>query len=180
MTCNCTESKMCLACGPAKSAKHRPSDTGGAIPADFSVSRYSDTRNRGVLVIFERRLTDAELEAVRAALASKGDTGGDLSAAMADLQTRFDEQNSAFFATALKLKEAEAALATAPRAAIPADGSSAADISYELIQDDELVASTSGGGAWEEIQRYAAQYEQDGPVEIIKCVRTPTATKDRA
>lgn len=47
------------------------------------------------------------------------------------------------------------------------------DVSYELIQDDQLVACTSGSNALREIQHYAAQYEQDGPVEIIKCVRTP-------
>jgi hypothetical protein len=35
----------------------------------FSVSRFSDTKQRGVLVIFERPISDDEVEAVRAALA---------------------------------------------------------------------------------------------------------------
>lgn len=68
-----------------------------------------------------------------------------------------------------------AVLAANPVAGSPAE---AEDVSYELIQNDELVASTSGQGAWAEIQHYATQYEQDGPVEIIKCVRTPAAAAE--
>lgn len=39
-----------------------------ALPS-FSISRFSDTAQRGVLVVFDRRLSDGELETVRAALA---------------------------------------------------------------------------------------------------------------
>lgn len=46
------------------------------------------------------------------------------------------------------------------------------DESYELVQDDMIVAVTSGRNALAEMRRYAAQYEQDGPVEIFKCSRT--------
>lgn len=42
---------------------------------------------------------------------------------------------------------------------------------YELHQDDMMVAGTSGKNAWREILHYAAQYEQDGPVEIYEVVR---------
>lgn len=44
---------------------------------------------------------------------------------------------------------------------------------FELIQDDAPVAGTSGKReyAWAEIQRYAAQYSEDGPVEIWEITR---------
>lgn len=58
----------------------------------------------------------------------------------------------------------------------------AQDPEYELIQNDELVAGTSGKDAFNEILRYAAQYVQDGPVELYKVVRTkieiPAASKE--
>lgn len=47
----------------------------------------------------------------------------------------------------------------------------AAEVSYELVQDDMVVAGTSGEGALAEIRHYAAQYLQDGPVEIYKVTR---------
>jgi hypothetical protein len=47
------------------------------------------------------------------------------------------------------------------------------DISYEIVQDDMPVASASGKDALKEIRRYAAQYTQDGPIEVFKVVRTP-------
>ncbi|MGI4846605.1 MAG: hypothetical protein ACRYGK_00450 [Janthinobacterium lividum] len=46
------------------------------------------------------------------------------------------------------------------------------DVSYEIVQDDMVVASASGPGAKREIMHYAAQYQQDGPLEIFKVVRT--------
>lgn len=48
----------------------------------------------------------------------------------------------------------------------------AEDAEYELHQDDMMVAATSGKNAYAEIQHYANQYVQDGPVEIFKVVRT--------
>lgn len=45
------------------------------------------------------------------------------------------------------------------------------DKEYELVQDDEIVAGTSGANAFNEIQNYAAQYRQDGPVEIYEVTR---------
>lgn len=45
------------------------------------------------------------------------------------------------------------------------------DKEYELVQDDEIVAGTSGANAFNEIQNYAAQYGQDGPVEIYEVTR---------
>ena len=49
------------------------------------------------------------------------------------------------------------------------------DAEYEIIQDDMQVAATSGPDAYREIMHYAAQYEQDGPLEIFKVVRTAVA-----
>jgi len=43
---------------------------GDALPP-FTVSRYSDTQQRGVLAIFDRKLSDSELDTVRAALANQ-------------------------------------------------------------------------------------------------------------
>jgi hypothetical protein len=51
-------------------------------------------------------------------------------------------------------------------------GAADAESEYELHQDDMMVAGTSGKRAYEEILHYAAQYVQDGPVEIYKVVRT--------
>ncbi|MGZ3349153.1 MAG: hypothetical protein ACXU89_09435 [Xanthobacteraceae bacterium] len=48
----------------------------------------------------------------------------------------------------------------------------AEDVEYELHQDDMIVAATSGKNAYAEIQHYANQYVQDGPVEVFKVVRT--------
>lgn len=45
------------------------------------------------------------------------------------------------------------------------------DKEFELIQNDELVASASGFGAWNEIMSYAAQYGQDGPLELYEVTR---------
>ena len=45
------------------------------------------------------------------------------------------------------------------------------EVSYEVIQDDMQVAVTSGQNAYKEILHYAAQYEQDGPIEIYKVHR---------
>lgn len=45
------------------------------------------------------------------------------------------------------------------------------DKEYELIQDDILVAGTSGPSAWEEMQHYATMYGQDAPVEIYEVTR---------
>lgn len=44
---------------------------------------------------------------------------------------------------------------------------------FELIQDGIPVAGSSGPreGAWREIQHYAAQYSEDGPVEIYEVIR---------
>jgi hypothetical protein len=50
------------------------------------------------------------------------------------------------------------------------------EVEYELYEvsgeDVLMVAGTSGKRAYEEILHYAAQYAQDGPVEIHKLVRT--------
>lgn len=46
------------------------------------------------------------------------------------------------------------------------------DEEYELHQNDECVAGTSGKNALSEIMNYARQYSQDGPVEIFKVTRT--------
>ena len=57
-----------------------------------------------------------------------------------------------------------------------AGAASAGEVEYELfeVQGDDIlmVAGTSGKRAYEEILHYAAQYVQDGPVEIYKLVRT--------
>lgn len=42
---------------------------------------------------------------------------------------------------------------------------------FEIIQDDMQVASASGPNAYEEIMRYAAQYAEDGPLEIFQITR---------
>lgn len=44
---------------------------------------------------------------------------------------------------------------------------------FELIQDGIPVAGASGKreDAWREIQHYAAQYSEDGPVEIYEVIR---------
>ena len=42
---------------------------------------------------------------------------------------------------------------------------------YELIQDDCMVAGTSGPDALNEIKRYAAQYAQDGAIEVYEVTR---------
>ncbi len=43
---------------------------------------------------------------------------------------------------------------------------------YEMHQFDMCVAGTYGKDALQEILYYATQYEQDGPVEIVKVTRT--------
>ena len=45
------------------------------------------------------------------------------------------------------------------------------EIEYELWQDDMPVARAMGKSAWAEINHYAAQYSQDGAVEIFKITR---------
>jgi hypothetical protein len=47
------------------------------------------------------------------------------------------------------------------------------EISYEIIQNDTTVAATTGDRAFEEIKHYAAQYSQDGPLEMFKVIRQP-------
>jgi hypothetical protein len=47
-----------------------------------------------------------------------------------------------------------------------------AELSYELLQNDEWQAGTSGAGALQDIKHYAAQYSQDGPVQIFEVRRT--------
>lgn len=44
---------------------------------------------------------------------------------------------------------------------------------FELVQDGIPVASAFGSreDAWREIQHYAAEYSQDGPVEIYEVIR---------
>jgi len=42
---------------------------------------------------------------------------------------------------------------------------------YELIQDDVMVAATSGSNAKREIEHYATMYGQDAPVEIYEVTR---------
>lgn len=44
---------------------------------------------------------------------------------------------------------------------------------FELVQDGIPVAGSYGPReeAWREIQRYAAQYSEDGPVEIYEVIR---------
>lgn len=49
---------------------------------------------------------------------------------------------------------------------------------YEVWQDDMPVASASGKGASEEIMHYAAQYAEDGPVEVIEVLRRRIAWQD--
>jgi hypothetical protein len=51
----------------------------------------------------------------------------------------------------------------------------AVEVSYEIVQDDMVVASASGARAYREILHYAAQYRQDGPLEIVKIERTVLA-----
>lgn len=45
---------------------------------------------------------------------------------------------------------------------------------FEVWQGDEMVASASGprDAALREATRYAAQYEQDGPVRVFEVTRT--------
>ena len=45
------------------------------------------------------------------------------------------------------------------------------DIEYQIVQDDEQVAAASGGDALNEIKRYAAQYVQDGPIDVYEVTR---------
>lgn len=68
-------------------------------------------------------------------------------------------------------KCAAAKLARAAHLARQAQAGAVAEFEYELVQDDMVVAATSGPSAWREIKHYAAQYEQDGPVEIIEVAR---------
>ena len=44
---------------------------------------------------------------------------------------------------------------------------------FELVQDGIPVASAFGSreDAWREIKHYAAEYSQDGPVEIYEVIR---------
>lgn len=127
MSCNCTESKMCLACGPAKSAKHRPSDTGGAIPTWQERLQQAHPQSEAEHWPAELKVKYMALElADRAALASKGDTGGDLSAAA--FEDIFESWDGCMYdapgenidiGAALRIDIGKL-LATAPRAAIPA------------------------------------------------------------
>lgn len=45
----------------------------------------------------------------------------------------------------------------------------AKDVDFELICNDEFVASSND---WNELMRYAAQYSEDGPIEVHRVVRT--------
>jgi hypothetical protein len=45
------------------------------------------------------------------------------------------------------------------------------EISYEVVQDYEGIAWASGKNALQQIMHYAAQYVQDGPVEIVEVRR---------
>lgn len=56
-----------------------------------------------------------------------------------------------------------------------AEATDAKDISYELIQDDMMVAGAEGPGALPEIQHYAMMYGQDGPCEIVEVTRRKLA-----
>lgn len=47
---------------------------------------------------------------------------------------------------------------------------------YELWQGDMLVASASGPNARQEIRHYAAQYAQDGPVDVYEVTRVKLGT----
>lgn len=47
----------------------------------------------------------------------------------------------------------------------------ASDVSYELMQDDIIVAGAEGPGALAEIKHYAMAYGQDGPCEVIRVTR---------
>lgn len=66
-----------------------------------------------------------------------------------------------------------AALQAAPAAPAPKGKQCPSDAvaSYEIIQDDMQVAATSGKDAYKEILYYAAQYGQDGPLEIFEVRR---------
>lgn len=66
-----------------------------------------------------------------------------------------------------EIDELRAALAATPAPTAPSD------VSYEIVQDDMVVAGASGPAAEREIRHYASQYEQDGPIEIFKITRTP-------
>jgi len=46
------------------------------------------------------------------------------------------------------------------------------DREFEVWQDDMCVAGTMGSNALNEIKHYAAQYEQDGPIEVYEVTRT--------
>jgi hypothetical protein len=50
---------------------------------------------------------------------------------------------------------------------------------YELHQHDQIVAGASGKNAYQEILHYAAQYSQDGPVEIFKVTRMKINPKEQ-
>lgn len=45
------------------------------------------------------------------------------------------------------------------------------DTEYEIHQDGAMQAGASGKNALVEIQHYAAQYSQDGPIEVFKVTR---------
>lgn len=84
----------------------------------------------------------------------------------------FDAANAEFINTRI--------VYTAPlAAAVP--GEEASEVEYELHQNDEWVAGAVGKNAYSEIMHYAAQYGQDGPVEVFKVVRTKlTSTEEVA
>jgi len=46
------------------------------------------------------------------------------------------------------------------------------DREFEVWQDDMCVAGTMGSNALNEIKHYAAQYKQDGPIEVYEVTRT--------
>lgn len=83
------------------------------------------------------------------------------------------------FEAAKSLFSASASPAAPLAAAVPAE--EASEVEYELHQNDGWVAGTVGKNAYSEIMHYAAQYSQDGPVEVFKVVRTKlTSTEEVA
>lgn len=64
----------------------------------------------------------------------------------------------------------------APHVAVqlaPVQSAMPADAEFQITQDGFIVAGAEGprDQAWAEIQRYAAQYAEDGPIEIWEITR---------
>ena len=114
---------------------------------------------------------------IRAALAFKGDVGGDFSAAILALRcvSPYPEDNCLLYNEGYAVARQEAAaLATAPRAAIPAAGSSAEEWKPTQAEAD---AWADRNGLSIHGQALIVAIEDAASMHMVAA---PTATKDRA